>query len=201
MRRALVWLDRAIAESRRRGDRPPREALYWRAYALTALNRLPEAGRAIVAVSEAGDIAQWRSVRLAALIEVMQGDLDRSVRLARFALQATEGAGPSNDREISRYIRAFVLARAGAPEFARAELVALRRGAGFRDARDAVESVLPVHERLFLRALDHTANAEDSAAQRMWRAYLARPEPLEPERVLAARYLAELTPAGPIVGP
>jgi hypothetical protein len=200
LRRALVWIDRSIAESDRRGDRPPREVLYWRAYALTGLGRIEDARQAVSEVSEQGDIAQWRAVRLAALIEVMDGQLDEAVRLSAFALRATEGAGSTNDREISRYIRAFVLARAGADEFARQELQDLRRGAGNRDSREAVESVLPIHERLFLRAVDHSANEEDANALRLWTAYLARPEPEEPERVLAQRYLDELSPPGPMVG-
>ena len=201
LRRALAWLTRAQQESTRRGQRPPRENLYWRAYALTGLGRLDAARRLVTEASAKGDIEHWRAVRLAALVEVMDGDLDEAVELSAFALQATEGAGPSNDRAISRYIRAFVLVRAGASEFAMEELRDLRRGAGHRDSREAVESVLPIHERLFLRAIDHTANGEDSNAYRLWHAYLARPEPLAPERVLAKRFLVEIAPPGPVVAP
>ncbi len=201
LRRALAWLTRAQRESTLRGERPPRENLYWRAYALTGLGELDTARKLVHEAAAKGDIEHWRAVRLAALVEVMAGNLDEAVELSAFALQATEGAGPSNDRAISRYIRAFVLVRAGASEFAMEELRDLRRGAGYRDSREAVESVLPIHERLFLRAIDHTANGEDSNAYRLWHAYLARKEPQDPERVLAKRFLVELAPPGPIVSP
>lgn len=201
LRRALAWLRRAQQESARRGVRPPRENLYWQAYALTGLGNLDFARERAFAASAKGDIEHWRAVRLAALIEVMAGDLDEAASLSAFALRATEGAGPSNDRAISRYIRAFVLVRAGANEFAMEELRDLRRGAGHRDSREAVESVLPIHERLFLRAIDHTANGEESNALRLWKAYLARREPAEPERVLAKRFVEELAPKGPVVAP
>ncbi|MBC8069110.1 MAG: hypothetical protein IAG13_12315, partial [Deltaproteobacteria bacterium] len=54
--------------------------------------------------------------------------------------------------------------------------------------------LLPVHERLYLRALDHQIGDEDSSAIRLWDAYLSRPEPEAPERVLAKRHRTELQP-------
>jgi hypothetical protein len=134
---------------------------------------------------------------MAALVELQAGN--PSLALAR-AQRGVLDARPE-DQAISRYIRALVLDRAGASAAAHAELVALRReGSPF--ARLAMESVLPVHERLFLRGLDHLANDEDSAALRSFRAYLDRPEPEPPERVLARRHLDELAPApAPVGGP
>jgi hypothetical protein len=192
--RALVWLDRSIAESKRRGRRAPREAHYYRAYALTGLGRVEAARAALRDTVRLGDIESWRADRMAALVEVMSGDLDRALALAEHAVRATDGSGPNNDGLISRYIRAFVLDRAGAPSFAKDDLRAMRNEAGSLDARDAVESVLPAHERIFLRALDATANDDDASAVRLWDMYLSRPEPQAPERVLAERHRAELDP-------
>lgn len=192
---ALRWLDAAIAEAGRSGQRPPREARYYRAYALTALGRVRQAREAIAEVIETGDVERWRSERMAALVEMQAGDVEAALeRAQRGVIDA-----PAEDQAISRYIRALVLDRAGASAAAHAELVALRRESS-PFARIAMESVLPVHERLFLRGLDHLANDEDSAALRFLQAYLDRPEPEDPERVLARRHLDELTPAPPPVG-
>jgi tetratricopeptide (TPR) repeat protein len=194
---ALHWLDVAIAEAGRRGHRPPREARYYRAYALTALGRVREAREALAEVIEVGDAERYRCERMAALVEMQAGDVGAALKRAQRGVVDAK----SGDRPISRYIRALVLDRAGASAAAHAELVALRReGSPF--ARSAMESVLPVHERLFLRGLDHLANDEDSAALRFLEAYLDRSEPEEPERVLARRHLAELTPGpAPVGGP
>ncbi len=194
---ALRWLDAAIAEAGRRGQRAPREAHYYRAYALTALGRVGPAREALAAVIELGDVERWRSERMVALVEIQAGNVSEALRRA----QRGVFDAPPEDRAISRYIRALVLDRAGASAAAHAELVALRReGSPF--ARTAVESVLPVHERLFLRGLDHLANDEDSPALRFLQAYLDRGEPEDPERVLARRHLDELTPApAPVGGP
>lgn len=194
---ALGWLDAAIAESGRRGIRPPREALYYRAYALTALGRVEPAREALAAVLEAGDVERWRAERMTALVDMQAGDTAAALAHA----QRGVFDAPPEDQAISRYIRALVLDRAGASAAAQAELMALRREAS-PFARLAMESVLPVHERLFLRGLDHLANDEDSSGLRFLQAYLDRPEPEEPERVLARRHLDELTPAPvPVGGP
>lgn len=194
---ALGWLDAAIDESGRRGARPPREALYYRAYALTALGRVEAAREALARVHEAGDVERWRAERMTALVDMQAGDTTAALAHA----QRGVFDAPPEDQAISRYIRALVLDRAGASAAAQAELVALRREAS-PFARLAMESVLPVHERLFLRGLDHLANDEDSPGLRFLQAYLDRPEPEEPERVLARRHLDELTPAPvPVGGP
>ncbi|MEM7152844.1 MAG: hypothetical protein AAF799_08375 [Myxococcota bacterium] len=196
--RALRWLETAIAESARRGIRPPREALYYRAYALTALGRVQEARKAIDEAIAAGDVQRWRSERMAAIIELLAGNTKAALRRA----QRGVNDAPPTDRRISRYIRAYVLDRAGAPARARTELIVLRRETGESDSRDVMETVLPIHERLFFRALDHQAQGNASPALRMWEMYLARPEPAEPERVLAQRHLDELTPSpAPVEGP
>ncbi len=195
---ALRWLDTAIAEAAARGVRPPAKALYYRAYALTTLGRTELARAAILETIAAGDVQRWRSERMFALIELFAGNVNDALRRAH---RGVVGA-PKSDRAISRYIRALVLDRAGASAVARAELIALGREAGAPFSRAALESVLSPHERLFFRALDHQANGNRSPAVRLWQAYLAQPEPEEPERVLARRHLAELEPTpAPVDGP
>ncbi|MEM9456022.1 MAG: hypothetical protein AAGF11_17710 [Myxococcota bacterium] len=187
---ALGWLDASIAESGRRGQRPPRQARYYRAYALTALGRIAQAREALAEVIEAGDVERWRSERMAALIELFAGDLDQALRRAHRGVYDA----PAEDRIISRFIRALVLDRAGASVVARAELRAIQRQSGADVLRGAMESVLPLHERLFFRALYSQALELRSPALRFWQFYLERPEPEQPERVLAQRHLDELTP-------
>lgn len=188
--RALGWLEASIAESGRRGQRPPPQARYYRAYALTALGRLPQARQAIEDVIEEGDVERWRSERMAALVELFAGDIDEALRRAHRGVYDA----PAEDRVISRFIRALVLDRAGASAVARAELRAVQRQSGADILRGAMESVLPFHERLFFRALYSQALDLPSPALRFWQAYLERPEPEAPERVLAQRHLDELTP-------
>ncbi|MCH9680051.1 MAG: hypothetical protein K0V04_01355 [Deltaproteobacteria bacterium] len=195
-RRALRWLDTAIEESARRRVRPPATAYYYRAYVLTALGRVEQARAAIEETIAAGDVERWRSERMFALIALFAGDMPQALRRAH---RGVVGAR-QDDRAISRYIRALVFDRAGASSIARAELIALQRDANARVARGAVQSVLPPHERLFFRALDHQANGNRSPALRLWQAYLARPEPEEPERVLAQRHLDELEPSPARIG-
>jgi tetratricopeptide (TPR) repeat protein len=195
---ALGWIDAALAEAQRRATVPPLQARYYRAYALVGLGRYDDAARVLADAQRVGDIERWRSDRMFALIEVMRGGLDRALMLAhRGVIDA-----PFQDRLISRYILAFVLDRVGASDEAVAELRQLRREVGHVSHRRAVESVLPMHERVYLRALEHHASGEKSNAIRLWNAYLARPEPAEPDKELARRHLAELEPKpAPVGGP
>lgn len=197
-RRALAWVRAALAEADRRATLPPPEARYYRAYVLVAMGRYDAAARALRTAVRRGDVARWRSDRMAALIQVLRGNLDRALQMAhRGVIDA-----PNQDRTISRYIRAFVLDRVGAPAEAVQELRRLRREAGHTAHRAAVESVLPMHERLYLRALEHQANGEKSNAIRLWDAYLARPEPAGADKELARRHRAELEPRpAPVGGP
>jgi hypothetical protein len=185
---ALDWLDTALRECARRRESPPREARYLRAYALSALGR-PKAARAALddAIAHA-EIERWRSDRMGAAIALFAGDIDLAMRLGQRAAIDT----PSDDRTITRYLRALVLDRAGASAAARTELLDLRVDVGHIVARDAAESLLPLHERLYLRALERQANDDNELAVVLWDAYLARPEPEEPERLLAQRHRATL---------
>ena len=103
---------------------------------------------------------------------------------------------PSGERAGSAYVLALIYDRAGAPEAALSELTGLRSQSG---ERSAVESLLPLHERLYLDALDQQSKRNTGAAMRYWEAYLACPEPEAPERALAQRRLGELRPRGSVV--
>ncbi|HET6582178.1 MAG TPA: hypothetical protein VFG69_02000, partial [Nannocystaceae bacterium] len=195
--RVLRWLDAALAESARRREPPPKEARFYRAYALLTLGRVAEARTALARVVAGGEVERWRSDRMAAVIALVAGDLDGALRLSHRAWMNA----PGEDRPITRYIRTLVLDRGGAIAAARAELLDLRTDAAHQFARKATESLLPVHERLYLRALDHQAADEASTALRLWDAYLARPEVAEPERALARRHRDELRATPPPVAP
>jgi hypothetical protein len=181
---ALKWLDAALAESARRRDPAPRETRFLRAYALVALGQPKAARDALDDAIAYADVERWRSDRMGAVIALLDGDLDRAMLLAHLAGVST----PPDDRTITRYIRALVLDRGGAAAAARSEMIELRNDVGHIQARHATESLLPVHERLYLRALEHQAGEDPDGAIRLWDAYLVRPEPEEPDKVLARRH-------------
>lgn len=195
LEQALQWIDRAVVEAERRGEMVPHEALYYRAYALVGLGRYAEAREALQGAVRANEVERWRSDRMGAVVALLLGDLQEALRLAH---RGVVDARPE-DQQISRYIWAYVLDRAGAPASSRQELVQLRREAGDMSARLAVESLLPIHERLYLRALVQHATGDRGTAVRLWDAYLARPEPAEPDRELVRRHRAELNPPPPPV--
>ncbi len=186
--RALELLDRAIVEAHRRGDPEPFEALYFRAYASAAKGDFAGAAGDLVQAELLGDVEAWRAQRMLSVALLLGGDLEASLQAAQLAMLGA----PSDDQMISMYIYAFVLDRAGAPASAQALFRQLRRLSGSGGARRAVESFLPIHERLFLRAVDHQANGERTNAMRLWDAYLSRPEPEEADMELARRHKAEL---------
>lgn len=185
---AVGWLDRALVESGRRGQEEPFEARYLRAYASLAAGDFVAARKDLRKVMERGDVERWRLERMASVVELLGGDLDTALR---YALLGVIDA-PPEDAMISRYIWALVLDRAGAPTSSTEMFRYIRRSPGYVKARQAVETFLPIHERLYLRAVEHQANGEDSNAIRLWDAYLSRPEPEEPDRALAQRHKAEL---------
>ncbi len=190
---ALRWLERSIDESARRREAAPREARFLRAYALLALGRHAEARVALDDAVAHCDVERWRSDRMGAVIALVAGDIEAAMELAH---RASEGT-PSEDRTITRYIRALVLDRSGAPAASRAELMELRNDAGHILSRIATESLLPIHERVYLRALERQIGDDPGSAIPLWDAYLTRPEVDEPDRVLARRHRAALvrTPA------
>lgn len=187
---AVQVLDAALAEARLRGDAPPFEAYYFRAYANSVLGNVDAVLEDLERADRLGDAARYRIERMAAVAALRQGDLDAAVQFARQALSDSPTEG--DEVALSRYVWALVLDRAGDPASARAVLQRLRREPGSFRSRPAVETMLPVHERIFLRALEHQAHGETSNASRLWDAYLARPEPDEADRVLAQRHRDEL---------
>lgn len=199
LERALRWFERAAVESDRRRSPAPPETRYRRAYVLLALGRVDEARVGLADAVRHGEVERWRSDRMRAIMELLSGNLRRALQLAHRAELDAPGSG-TNQRPISRYVLALVLDRSGAPHEAARLLQRLRRGTQDDSSRTAVESMLPLHERLYLRALAHQANREVASAELLWKAYLARPEPLEPERVLAERHLRELKPVPPPTG-
>ena len=188
--RAVVLLDTAIAEAKLRGERAPYEAFYFRAYANSVLGRSKAVRQDLVRALAAGDAERYRIERMAAVAALYDGDLDEAVRLARLSLD--DAPVEADERSISRYVWAFVLDRAGDSQSARTVFRQLRREPGSFRNRPAVESMLPAHERIFMRALEHQANGDDSNASRLWEAYLKRPEPAQADRVLAQRHADEL---------
>ena len=200
LRRALRYVETAIAEARRRGEHPPIEAHYLRAYVLLGLGRYAAARQNLREALAVDDVERYRAQRMGALLALMLGNLDEAVRLAHRA--KIDAPSEQTDELASRYIWALVLDRVGAPAAAREELERLRRVSGHTAGRAMVESLLPMHERIYLRALDHQANGERANAVRLWEAYLSRSEPIEADKELARRHQAELDPApAPVGGP
>ena len=156
---------------------------------------MDEAAQALRDAERVGDVARYRLQRMSALVHLFRGDLALALARSHQALVDS----PSDDQAISRYMYALVLDRVGASYFSALEMHTLHRSADRTRARTAVESVLPIHERLFLRAIDHQAKGERSHATRLWKAYLSRPEPEAAERVLAQRHQSELEPRPPLV--
>jgi len=191
----VAHVDAALAESRRRGQRPPPQAHYFRAYAELAAGRFAQARVDWRKACATEDAERWRLDRMGAVLEMLGGDLDAAVRLARLAW--TDAS--RDERLLSGYVWALVLDRAGSPAEVRAVLQGLRDEGGHTMARRALESLLPLHERLYLEALDHQVNGETSNALRLWEVYLARPEPAEADKALARRHLDELHRVPPVV--
>ena len=187
---SVALLDAAIEEARLRGDRAPYEAYYFRAYANSVLGNAAAVRADLDAALEAGDAERYRIERMAAVAALYEGKLEEAVRLARLSLD--DAPVEADERSISHYVWALVLDRAGDSESAREVFQQLRREPGSFRNRPAVESMLPAHERIFLRAIEHQANDELSNASRLWDTYMQRPEPEAADRVLAKRHADEL---------
>ncbi len=187
---AVHLLDTAIEEAHLRGDEAPYEAYYFRAYAYCVLGDAVAVRSNLHQAADAGDAERWRIERMEAIAALFAGELEEAVRLAHLSL--VDAPLDASERQISRYVWAFVLDRAGDSASAREVFRSLRREPGSMTARRPVESLLPAHERIFLRAIEHQAHGETTNASRLWDAYLLRPEPHEADRVLAKRHRDEL---------
>ena len=191
---ALAWLTQAQVEAQRRGEPPPVLTYYFTAYAALGLGD-PEAARAALARAQRrGEVESHLLDRAAAVAALLAGELQTALDLAYRARELA----PASDRQTAVYILALIYDRAGAPDAAMRELSALRPG-GFGFERGLVDTLLPLHERLYLNALEHKAQRNPNNATRLWEAYLACPEPEAPERTLVEQRLAELRPRGSVV--
>jgi hypothetical protein len=188
-KRAARWLAAARAEASRRGEAPPPMTWYLTAYAALGLG---EAGRAREALQQAearGEAEPWRIDRMLALASLLQGDLSRALELAHRAREL----GPARDREMSTLILALVYDRAGAPEAAVREMSA-QQGSYRAAPQRVLDTLLPLHERLYMAALEELIQRRTGNVNWLLKAYLACPEPEAPERKLVERRLDELRP-------
>ena len=194
-RRALRRLRGAVVESARRGEAPPSPAHYLIAYASLGLGDLAGAQAAVTASRARAEVEIWRLDRMEAFVALFRGDLPEALRLAHRSLEYATGSG----RMSSMYTLAMALDRAGSITASRRILAQIR----VREGRDhaALDSLLPLHERLYLMAIEQEARGYEAAAKRLWTHYLERPEVEAPERALAERRLATLGGGPAVAGP
>lgn len=190
-RRVLRWVA-TIGRERARVGAPllPRDT-YLAACAHAGLGQRRAARVALADAVRRGGATAAETHRLSALLALFGGDLDRAAIDARRA----SFAGTEHDAIVSQYVRAIVLDRLGdGPEAQRLMADARRRDRSGRSALLWLESLLPMHERLYLRALDHQVEHTRNAALVFWRVYLGHDAPTDAERQLAQRHLAALAP-------
>ena len=190
-RRMLRWLEIIEREASRVGVSVAPRDIYLAATAHAGLGRHDRARAALARAVHRGGASSAESHRLAALLALFEGDLVRAAVESRRA----QFGGTEHDGIISLYVRALVLDRAGDSSGAAASLgEARRRDRSGRAAMLTLEAVLPVHERLYLRALERQNDGTTNAALRYWNAYLAHPAPTDAERQLASQHRAALAP-------
>lgn len=190
-RRALTWLQASMRERTRRGLPAPDQARFFIAVAHLGLDDAARALDMLDAAHLAGEVDRYEMARVAALAHLLDGDLDAALRRAHEAVVHA----PGRSELAAMYVYALVLDRAGEPSTAASILRRVRT----RD-RDSAElygllAWLPLHERLYLMALDRQANASvPNEALRLWAAYLQLEAPSPGERTLAERHRAQLLP-------
>lgn len=185
----IQWIEAAQAEQRRRRDKRGLGLEYWRGRALLSTGDLVSARKAFARSLARASVEGWKLRRLLALTELYAGNLDAALDMAKRAFIDA----PDNDRVASYYVLALVLDRAGDQAGARRRMqTALDRDEGSQ--LRALESTMPLHERLYVRAYAKTVRKETSGALRLWNTYLSRPEPEDPERRLAERHQSALRP-------
>ncbi len=187
---ALEWIRNAQTELDRRQDNRSLGLAYWQGRALLSMADYAGAEQAFEQALSERSIESWRIRRLLALTMLFRGDLDGAlIQAFRAVIDA-----PSSDRAIADYVLALVLDRAGDTSGSRRRMKeTLDRDGDFGRMR-SLETALPIHERLYIRAFAQTVRGEPSSAMRLWAAYLARPEPEAPERRLAERHNQALEP-------
>lgn len=192
--RALAWIDAAEAEQRRRRDKRGLGLEYWRARALLSTGDIAGAEQSLQRALRESSVEGWKLRRLLALAELYSGDLEAALAQAtRAGIDAPQSMN-GGDRLISTYVLALVLDRAGDPAGAERHMRWALDSDGDGAQMRSLESALPMHERLYLRAYAKTVRRESAGALRLWDAYLARPQPEAPERRLAERHRNSLEP-------
>jgi len=191
---AQTWLAQARVEAARRGEPAPLLTDYFTAQAALGLGDAVTARQAIARAEARGEVESWRAEQAGAVAALLAGDLQRALELGYRARELA----PGGERQTSVYLLALIYDRAGAPEAAARELAGLGTQR-FGYERGAVDTLLPLPERLYLGALEEQVRRNFGNARLLWEAYLACPEPDAPERRLVERRLAELKPRGSVV--
>jgi hypothetical protein len=188
--RARLLLAAAAAESQRRASPLPPMHAYLAAYAAYGLGDAAGARVQLALARQRAEVETWRLDRLEALLGLVDGDLRESLRLAHRAYLHANSAGKIH----SALIWALVLDRAGATEAAHLTLAGHRS----REGRgvDGLSALLPLHERIYLMALDQESRGHSSGAVTLWGAYLGLPEPHPADRLQVERRLAQLRRGG-----
>lgn len=187
---ALGWISDARDELERRSDAGGLGLEYWHGRALLSLGDYDGAQTQLEQALDARTIDSWRIRRLLALTALFRGELDTALVQAFRAYVDS----PTSDRYLAEYVLALVLDRAGDTAGSRRRMKDTLDRDGDQGRMRSLESALPIHERLYLRAFAQTVRAEPASAMRLWDAYLARPEPDAPERRLAERHRRALEP-------
>jgi hypothetical protein len=185
-KRAARWLAAARTEASRRGQAPP--PMTWVLTAIAAIG-LGEPERAQAALRQAaarGESEAFRLERLAAVAALLAGDLPGALDLAHRAREL--GA---REQMRTTLTLALIYDRSGAADAALRELALLRASMSSPE-RLAIDALLPLHERLYLAAIEQIALKNPGNAALLFQGYLACPEPQEAERRLVERRLAEL---------
>lgn len=194
--KARDWMATALTEADRRGVPAPRGAHHDLAQILISLGDLPGARRALARAVMEGEVPRWSLDRTRAVLAIQAGELGPALAWAHAAVRDA----PRERRREASYVLAYVLDRVGSWGEALTAFRTLRRIA--RDGRGlwALDGMLPLQEKLYLRALDHHANDEPGPAMRLYGAYLEHPDVAAPERRLAERHVRALAPSAPLVG-
>lgn len=188
-KRAAQWLTAARDEAARRGQPPPPMTWIMTAIAAIGLGDATTARAALAQAEARAEVEGYRIDRLAAVAALLAGDLARALDLAH---RARERAA-SREQVRTTLLLSLVYDRSGAADAAQRELTLLRPLASSAE-RMAVDALLPLHERLYLAAIEQVAFKNPANASLLFKGYLACPEPEDAERRLVERRLAELRP-------
>jgi tetratricopeptide (TPR) repeat protein len=188
--RALARFRAAGREAARQGRALPREHHYWRARALLGLGRLDAAQAALQTAEHGRSARRWKLGTLSAMVAVARGDLQEALELSHRAIVDS----PRSARARAYLVYALALDRSEDSQGTRDAMALFHKGRGSSDERNDVESMLPLHERLYLRGLIAATRPGGDAgrARRYFEAYLRQPEPEAPERRLAERHVERL---------